>query len=260
MLYVVSKSVSGAYRQLLEQFRLMRQDVSPRGLPVREALNAVVEVTEPTEGSITTSSPKRDERMARYLEAEFDLYERGEDRVEEYAKHAKFWRDVTDGDRINSAYGRIVFFAKSMGRKIVCHRCLGSSMSDLCPECRGDGEVGQCTPWEWAKRKLVQDPDTRQAMVQYLRPDHYQEPTKDFVCTTHGIFHLRGGRLNYTVTMRSNDVVRGFAYDVPWQVRCQYRMARELEVEVGTYTHIVHSLHLYERDAALVEEMLGVNR
>ena len=40
----------------------------------------------------------------------------------------------------------------------------------------------------------------------------------------------------------------GFPYDV-FQFTCmQILMSMELEVEIGTYTHIAGSLHLYERN------------
>ena len=48
--------------------------------------------------------------------------------------------------------------------------------------------------------------------------------------------------------MRSNDVWMGFPYDV-FQFTCmQILMSMELGVEIGTYTHIAGSLHLYERN------------
>lgn len=51
-----------------------------------------------------------------------------------------------------------------------------------------------------------------------------------------------------TTYMRSNDLWFGFPYDV-FQFTCmQILMSMELELELGTYTHIAGSLHLYERD------------
>ena len=48
--------------------------------------------------------------------------------------------------------------------------------------------------------------------------------------------------------MRSNDLWLGFPYDV-FQFTClQVRMAMELGLDIGTYTHIAGSLHLYARD------------
>ena len=53
-----------------------------------------------------------------------------------------------------------------------------------------------------------------------------------------------------TTYMRSNDLWMGFPYDV-FQFTClQTLLAMELDVELGTYTHVAGSLHLYERDYA----------
>ena len=48
--------------------------------------------------------------------------------------------------------------------------------------------------------------------------------------------------------MRSNDLWSGFPYDI-FQFTCiQILLAMKLGVELGTYTHIADSLHMYERD------------
>lgn len=230
-----TETSSEAFASLLRVFERVPVNASPRGLPVRELLNVQVSVEQPSDAPFATASSARNARMSRYLAAEFALYESGEDRVEKFAEHAAFWRGVADGDRVNSAYGRLVFFDKSL--------------------------PGNKTPWEWAYEALLRDRDTRQAVVQYLQPRHFVEGTRDFVCTCHGVFHVRGDALTYSVHMRSNDLVRGFAYDVPWHMRCQMRMHHELtaagvHVRLGRYTHTVNSLHVYERDAPLVHEML----
>jgi thymidylate synthase len=73
---------------------------------------------------------------------------------------------------------------------------------------------------------------------------------------------LRKNQLHETVVMRSNDVVRGLAYDMPWWCLCLDKMVSDLNenglnCQKGTYSHFTHSLHLYERDIPLVQEMLG---
>ena len=48
--------------------------------------------------------------------------------------------------------------------------------------------------------------------------------------------------------MRSNDLWLGFPYDV-FQFTCmQVLMSMELGIELGSYTHIAGSLHMYKRD------------
>lgn len=63
------------------------------------------------------------------------------------------------------------------------------------------------------------------------------------------------------VNMRSNDIFLGFPYDVFNFTMWQEYVSCKLNIEIGTYTHIVNSLHFYEKDrekiirASLVEEV-----
>ena len=79
---------------------------------------------------------------------------------------------------------------------------------------------------------------------------------KDLPCTLSMQFLVRDGRLHLIVTMRSNDLWLGLPYDVFCFTSVQRLIAEELGVRLGTYTHNVGSLHLYDRniekfDAAL---------
>jgi thymidylate synthase len=48
--------------------------------------------------------------------------------------------------------------------------------------------------------------------------------------------------------MRSNDIWLGVPYDYFVFTSLQTKMAMELGVDVGEYTHFAGSLHLYKRD------------
>jgi hypothetical protein len=61
--------------------------------------------------------------------------------------------------------------------------------------------------------------------------------------------------------MRSNDLILGTPTDIAFFCLLQQQMLKLLqykypELELGTYTHIVHSIHIYERHFNLVREML----
>ena len=124
----------------------------------------------------------------------------------------------------------------------------------------------------WALQSLESDPDTRQAIMHFNKPHHQYTGNKDFVCTIGTIFQIRNGKLNLTVDMRSNDIILGLATDVAFFTLLQQQMLYDLKcygnindidvltnLELGTYTHIDHSLHLYERHFILAEEMLKNN-
>jgi hypothetical protein len=56
--------------------------------------------------------------------------------------------------------------------------------------------------------------------------------------------------------MRSNDVWLGFPYDVFVNTCLQQILANEMQLELGTYTHHVGSLHLYEKNEKAAREAL----
>ena len=57
---------------------------------------------------------------------------------------------------------------------------------------------------------------------------------------------VRGGRLEWTQIMRSNDLVRGFPHNVVQFTYLQELMAAWLGLGLGHYTHVSDSLHVYE--------------
>ena len=91
--------------------------------------------------------------------------------------------------------------------------------------------------------------NSRQAVIHIKMPRNtIENPTNDLNCTVCLQFIVRDGKLYCTTYMRSNDLWLGFPYDV-FQFTCiQIRMAMELGLDIGSYTHIAGSLHIYERD------------
>jgi hypothetical protein len=55
--------------------------------------------------------------------------------------------------------------------------------------------------------------------------------------------------------MRSSDIILGLAYDVPAFTIMQEVMANELGVELGEYVHTSNSLHCYQRDFEMLNEI-----
>ena len=104
--------------------------------------------------------------------------------------------------------------------------------------------------------RLNADPDTRQAVVTIWNPQYDLQPQKrDYPCTVLHQFRIRDGKLNMSVYMRSNDVWLGAAYDFFQFTRVQLAMASVLQIPVGTYTHHVGSLHIYEEHYAAAESL-----
>jgi len=235
------KDTSEAYLGTLEDVYLNPTYIcSPRGLLIREKLNYQFIVLNPTSDPVITKDPERNVTIADYTMKEMALYNSGTNRVEDFEKISKFWSKLAndDGVTINSAYGYLIFYKKSCGNGIF-------------------------TPWEWAKQSLIQDKDTRQAILRFSLPEHQILGVKDFPCTIYGNFLIRDNKLNFTTVMRSQDLVLGTPYDVPWFCSLMDRMIDELkavypDLTKGSYTHIMNSCHVYERNTAVIEKMLGL--
>jgi thymidylate synthase len=104
--------------------------------------------------------------------------------------------------------------------------------------------------------RLMQDPDTRQAVVTIWNPQlDLQERKRDYPCTILHQFRIRDNKLNMSVYMRSNDVWLGAAYDFFQFTRVQIAMASVLGIEPGTYNHHVGSLHIYEQHYASADKL-----
>ena len=135
------------------------------------------------------------------------------------------------------------------------------------PAFPGDGSIWmdmpiRRTPWEWCLESLKNDKDTRQAILRFSLPEHQWMGNKDQTCTMHGNFLIRDDKLNLSIVMRSNDLVRGLVYDLPWFCGLIDKMIVDLRdayptLKKGTYTHTVHSLHIYEKDEKTILKMLG---
>lgn len=113
-----------------------------------------------------------------------------------------------------------------------------------------------------AIRKLVNDPDTRQAVITLWDPmlDNQSEK-KDYPCTVALRFELEieRGLLNMDVLMRSNDVWLGLPYDLFQFTQLQHTVARALRVAPGQYRHTAWSMHAYDHDFSTCEHVASLD-
>lgn len=106
--------------------------------------------------------------------------------------------------------------------------------------------------------KLLRDrPHSRRAVIQIYDASDFENISEDIPCTCTLQFLLREMKLHLVVNMRSNDVIRGLTHDVFCFTMLQEILARQLEVELGTYKHLVGSLHLYDTDETIARNYLG---
>jgi thymidylate synthase len=215
---------------------------APRGLPILEKVDYSFKVLNPTSEPIKTLDLERNKVIEEYTAKEVALYDSGTNRVVDFAKASKFWEKIANPDgTINSAYGFLIWKNYS---------------------CTSQFSNVAMTPWEWAKESLLADKDTRQAILRFNLPEHCWGGNKDFVCTLTGNFLIRDDKLSLTVVMRSNDIVKGLGYDLPWFCSLMDKMLLELKgkypsLQKGSYTHMAHSMHMYLKDEDVVKKMMG---
>jgi thymidylate synthase len=229
---------------------------APRGQPIREKLDYTFRVLAPSRHPIETKDAERNRVIVEYTNKEVELYNSCSTLASDFAKASKFWNTIANPDgTVNSAYGHLIWANASCGHPYFETQVKGEESNDF--------KKYKRTPWEWAKQSLIQDKDTRQAIIRFSLPQHQWIGNKDQTCTMHGNFLIREDRLHLSVVMRSNDLVLGLVYDLPWFMSLMDKMVDELKptypnVQKGHYTHTVHSLHIYERNEEMVKKMLGL--
>lgn len=187
---------------------------------VGEIINATSVISNPTKN--ITKNKIRNLSM-KYAIGELLWYISGNNKLSEIQKYTKAWdRMSDDGNVVNSNYGWCIRYKYGFDQ------------------------------WEYVKELLRKSPETRQAIIHIKTAENKE--SKDVNCTICLQFFIREGKLYATTYMRSNDIWMGFPYDV-FQFTCmQILMSMDLGVELGTYTHMVGSLHLYKRNLKEVKK------
>lgn len=207
------------YKELEDMHKQNFHDSSRDGAVVGEILNAITRINDPTRNIVESDIRKLNKR---YMVGELLWYLSANNNLSEIQKYTSAWdRMSEDGVTVNSNYGHKI------------HKFYGFDQ------------------WEFVRDMLKKDPKSRQAVIHIKDPGVHPKDTPCTVCLQ---FFIRDNKLHLTVYMRSNDIWMGFPYDVFIFTCYQIRMAMELGVDLGTYTHIAGSLHLYERNSRLKKE------
>jgi thymidylate synthase len=112
--------------------------------------------------------------------------------------------------------------------------------------------------WRSVIDTLAGDPDSKRAVVQIFDPIELRDPGNiDVACTLALQFLVRDGALHCVGYMRANDAYRGIVSDVFSFTLIQEMLATMLGLELGSYTHCVGSLHVYEPDVPRARAVLA---
>lgn len=236
MRMIVGESFADVYDKAMDMLLNKYEYASkPRGLEVHECLNVGLFIEDPSK-NLFKYEDKSLTLPTGYVKKEMCLYLMATDDAKMFSKASGFWDGIkTKKGTINSAYGNLIF---------------NKSLKD-----------GR-SQFDWAFDCLKNDKDSRQAFMRFNNTSHQYNGNKDVPCTFIMAFHVRNNRLHATVEMRSNDIIKGTTYDIPSFIlfqRLMWLRLREVypDLEMGTYTHIANSFHLYSTDFELVERRLN---
>lgn len=232
---MVNIGFASAYHAALNDvYNYYQYESSPRGQKIREIINYSLNLTDVRYNAFYNS----EKDSLTYLKKELALYFNGSRSVDDFAEASTFWKKLsTDRETINSAYGYLLFVKKN-----TCDN--------------------NCTQWEWCVNTLAKDPDSRQAIMYLGGSDFQTIGVKDFVCTSTYHFFIRKNQIHLIVNRRSQDIIFGMTYDVPWELLLMQCMKEELNnrfnenFTLGDYHLHCGSLHIYERHFPLAEKML----
>lgn len=103
----------------------------------------------------------------------------------------------------------------------------------------------------WVIRELKRNPDSRRAVISIRSEEDLQSGSP--ACLQNIQFFVRQNKLHCKVLFRSNDAAKATFMNAFAFIMLQQKIAEELNVEMGTYTHRANSFHVYERDYKMLE-------
>ena len=217
------KDLNEAFVESLFEVNTYGSFVESRGTKQKELISYSMVIEDPTALSIDVPARKF---KSTYATAEWLWYLSRSKSAKNIGKLASIWQRIADGrEEVESNYGIYLL-----------------------------GEQ-----WDWCKKELLRDPDSRRATMVINQPSHKGANPKDYPCTQYVQFFIRDRKLHLCVNMRSNDAVFGFCNDVFTFCLFQQLMLndlnafiaangdiREERIELGHYYHHAGSFHVYE--------------
>lgn len=210
---------TNGYGDLVNEIITTGESVSPRGQRTLELRNVTIEILNPRKSAPLGVNRKLPTKIVA-TEAIQLLAGVSDLRQLDAASNGNFTRFSDDGTVLSGAYGPRTY---SQFTNVV--------------------------------RVLRDDPDSRQAGVTIWHGRETDFPSKDVPCTLNLFFSIRNGKLEMSTYMRSNDVWLGAAIDFPVFCQIQSSMAWALGIDIGSYTHTVISLHIYEQDLDAAQKL-----
>lgn len=225
MLTFEGASIPKLYPQILQAILDNGLEVGPRGMKTKE-LGPVTLVSYNPRQRLFGYPTRRDVSLFTYIEGLWILLgEEAPSRVVPYVKNMANYVNEKTGV-FDGAYGprlRSIYTRRS-GMKYV-----------------------RMDQFKLCYQRLKEDKDSRRVVMVINNPIlDWDTTSKDIPCTMLFQFLIRRDQLDMIVYMRSQDAWLGLVYDTGEFQWFQEILAGWLNLEVGRYTHIDGSLHLYD--------------
>lgn len=230
---ISGKGIDFLANEALRKIKNKGVTVSPRGFETKELLNVTLVNEKPNQCLLLGNSFSS---KIKYISAEILWYLSGNRNPEFIKKYASFWGRITDDSgNINSNYGDLIFYQKN---------------------------IHGFSQFQWAINTLINDPDSRQALIHFNNTSHQYQGNRDFPCTVYGLLFIRNNKLHFKISMRSNDLIFGFFNDLPFFNFLHNLFLAHLkptypELEIGNYIHHVDNLHIYSKHYYLINKILN---
>lgn len=207
------------FKNAREAFIYFYNEINDNGIgfgDTKALFNVGFTLEHPKQKNINVLNPNRNFNL-QYAEAEWQWYLSGDSSIDKLGEIngsiPPIWETMADSDRkVRSNYG-----------------------------------------WQWERNHqldkvvamLKTNPETRQAVISIYDGKEISTYSKDTPCTYAVQFTILDNKLHMAVLMRSNDLWFGFCNDQYCFASLQELVAERLSMELGTYYHFAHNLHLY---------------
>jgi thymidylate synthase len=108
---------------------------------------------------------------------------------------------------------------------------------------------------EFIIEELRREPFSRRAVMS-IRDFEVDSKNSHPACLQSIQYFIRDGKLDCSILFRSNDLPEAFFMNAFALIRLQERIAGELGVGVGSYSHRSNSMHAYEKNFAMLDSFV----